>query len=136
VTRPPGPRTLTLQFVPVQTARRLLLVLAVTLTLAGAVASGVLVQPQVTSSGAHHGTIGVDRSSPINTKLCGTGQRCAPSPPSNGSGSVSWPGALTFLGAVVVMVVTGRRRRRAAGTRVHVGAFPSGVFRPPIASLA
>jgi hypothetical protein len=128
--------TSALQFVPVQTARRLLLVVAVTLTLTGAVASGVLAQAQMTSSGAGHGAAVVDRSAPINTKLCGTGQRCAPSTPINNSGSVSWPGALTFLAAVVVMGAASRRRRHSSGAPVHLSAYPSGVFRPPIASRA
>jgi hypothetical protein len=120
----------------VDTVRRVVLVLAVTVSLAGAVASASVIQFGQTSSVTHHGRVAAIGSAPTDAKLCAISQRCASPAPNVVSGPVSLPGALAFLGAAVALLAVARRRTRNRGEHVHAVAFPSRVFRPPIASLA
>jgi hypothetical protein len=123
------------QFVPVQTARRWFLVLAVMVTLAGAVASIVVVEHTTAPVGSHGAVVANDQA-PTPAKLCLATQRCVPTVPGITSGPVSLSGALAFVVVGFMLLVDASRRRRTGQERFPVDPFPSGIFRPPIAGLA
>jgi hypothetical protein len=123
------------QFVPVETARRLFLVLAVMVTLAGAVASIVVVEHSTAPVESHGAVVANDRV-PATAQLCLVTQRCAPAAPGITSGPVSLSGALAFVVVGFLLVADASRRRRTGQAIFPVASFPSGVFRPPIAGLA
>jgi hypothetical protein len=118
----------------VQTVRRLLLVLAASLVLAGAFGSVVGTSP--VGAVAHRATAPSTRSAPSDPRLCTIGQRCAPSVPGNPAGPVGVPGTLGFLSGLAVVVALPRHRRRVGRRWTTSGDFTPGIFRPPIASLA
>jgi uncharacterized membrane protein HdeD (DUF308 family) len=123
------------QFVPVLTARRLFLVLAVMVTLAGAVASIVVVEHS-TAPVESHGPVVAGGQAPSPAKLCLATQRCVPAAPSMASGPVSLSGALAFVLVGFMLLADAFRRRRAGQESLPAESFPSGIFRPPIAGLA
>jgi hypothetical protein len=123
------------QFVPVQTARRLFLVLAVLVTLAGAVASIVVVEHS-TAPVESHGAVVANDQAPTSAKLCLVTQRCVPAVPGITSGPVSLSGALAFVIVGFMLLVDASRRRRTGQESFPAESFPSGIFRPPIAGLA
>ena len=122
-------------FVPVLTARRLFLVLAVMVTLAGAVASIVVVEHS-TARVESHGAVVANNQAPTAAKLCLITQRCVPTAPGITSGPVSLSGALAFVVVGFLLLVDASRRRRTGQASFPVESFPSGIFRPPIAGLA
>jgi len=117
----------------VPTVRRILLVVAALLVLAGAFGSVVGASAV---GAADHGPATPTRSTPADPRLCTIGQRCAPSAPVNSSGPVSVPGTLAILVATAVLVALPRRRLRVGRRRVATDDFTPGIFRPPIAGLA
>jgi hypothetical protein len=123
------------QFGLVQTARRLFLVLAVMVTLAGAVASVVVIEHSPAPV-ERHGTVVANDQAPTSGKLCLVTQRCAPTAPGITSGPVSLSGALAFVVVGFLLLVDASRRRRTGQASFPVDSFPSGIFRPPIAGLA
>ena len=114
--------------------RRLLLVLAASLVLAGAF--GAVVSATGVDATARRGVEAPVRSTPVDPRLCTIGQRCAPAAPNGTAGPVSVPGTLAFFGGVVVLPSLPRRRRRSGPARTTGGDVAVGIFRPPIASLA
>jgi len=113
----------------------LFLVLAVMVTLAGAVASIVVVEHS-TAPVESHGAVVADCRAPSAAKLCLTTQRCAPAAPGMASGPVSLSGALAFVVVGFTLLADASRRRRTGQESLPAESFPSGIFRPPIAGLA
>ena len=127
--------TRAVQFVLVHTAHRLFLVLAVMVTLAGAVTS-IVVVAHSTAPVERHGAVVAVGQAPTTAKLCLATQRCVPAIPGITSGPVSLSGALAFVVVGFMLVADAFRRRRTGQESFPVESFPSGIFRPPIASLA
>ena len=110
----------------------MLLVLAASLTLAGAF--GSVAEASSVGTAVPRAAVAPSRAAPADPRLCTIGQRCVPSAPGNPSGALVLPGSLAFLAAVALLVLrVGRHRREPVP--VVPGAPPTTIFRPPIASL-
>jgi hypothetical protein len=107
-----GPRPIepvqAVQSVSVHTARRFFLVLAVTVTVVGAIGSSAVFEHHASVVQSHRAPVGDSRPSTM-ARLCTAGQRCAPTVPVTASGPVGLSGALAFVGVGALLLAVASR---------------------------